>query len=115
MGYFKYRNFYTYWLLLCLIVGCEKQVTAIPKGIADLVLQNGAIYTVDENHSWAQSIAIKSGKIVYVGSDAGAKEFIGKDTKTVDLQKKMVMPGMQDVHIHPISGEIGRASCRERV
>ena len=106
MGYFKYRKFYACWLLLCLIVGCEKQVTAIPKGIADLVLQNGAIYTVDENHSWAQSIAIKEGRIVYVGSDAGAKEFIGTNTKAVDLQNKMVMPGMQDVHIHPITSGI---------
>ena len=106
MGYFKYRKFYACWLLLCLIVGCEKQVTAIPKGIADLVLQNGAIYTVDENHSWAQSIAIKEGRIVYVGSDADAKEFIGTNTKAVDLQNKMVMPGMQDVHIHPITSGI---------
>ena len=98
-------------IVLLVVIACEPTKGVDSSNNSDLVLQNGAIYTVDENHSWAQSIAIKSGKIVYVGSDAGAKEFIGKDTKTVDLQKKMVMPGMQDVHIHPISGGILSAAC----
>jgi len=59
MGYFKYRKFHLGLLLLYLITGCEKQVTTLSNTAADMVLQNGAIYTVDENHSWAQSIAIK--------------------------------------------------------
>ena len=99
-------------IFLLVAVSCGKKTNNRSlQGAADLVLQNGAIYTVDENHSWAQSIAIKEGKIVYVGSDAGAKEFIGTNTKAVDLQNKMVMPGMQDVHIHPISGGILSAAC----
>ena len=99
-------------IFLLVAVSCGKKTNNRSlQGAADLVLQNGAIYTVDENHSWAQSIAIKQGKIVYVGSDAGAKEFIGTDTKSVDLQNKMIMPGMQDVHIHPISGGILSAAC----
>ena len=99
-------------IFLLVAVSCGKKTNNRSlQGAADLVLQNGAIYTVDENHSWAQSIAIKQGKIVYVGSDAGAKEFIGTDTKLVDLQNKMIMPGMQDVHIHPISGGILSAAC----
>jgi len=99
-------------IFLLVVVSCGKKTNnSSLQGAADLVLQNGAIYTVDENHSWAQSIAIKEGRIVYVGSDAGAKEFIGTNTKAVDLQNKMVMPGMQDVHIHPISGGILSAAC----
>ena len=67
---------------------------------------NGSIYTVDETHSWAQAIAIKDGRIIYVGPDAGINEFLGADTQVIDLQNKMVMPGMQDVHIHPIMSGI---------
>ncbi|MEC9414983.1 MAG: amidohydrolase, partial [Pseudomonadota bacterium] len=90
------------FIILFLIASCTQETNnTLTPDSADLVLHNGAIYTVDENHSWAQSIAIKDGKIVYVGSDAGAEEFIGSKTRTVDLKAKMVMPGMQDVHIHP--------------
>ena len=100
------------FIIFFLVVSCSKENNnTLTQSTADLVLQNGAIYTVDANHSWAQAIAMKDGKIVYVGSDVGAEEFIGSKTKTVDLKAKMVMPGMQDVHIHPISGGILSAAC----
>ena len=79
--------------------------------VADLALRNGAIYTVDGARSWAQTIAIDEGRIVYVGNDAGAKDYIGPQTQVVDLGGRMVLPGMQDVHIHPISGGIEANGC----
>ena len=97
---------------LTLIASCEPQSIEIDSSSsADLVMHNGAIYTVDNAHSWAQALAIKDGRIIYVGTDVGINDFLGADTKIVDLQNKMVMPGMQDVHIHPISGGILSASC----
>jgi predicted amidohydrolase YtcJ len=73
---------------------------------ADLVFRNGSVYTVDINRSWAKAIAIKDDRIVFVGSDEDAAAFIGAATQVVDLQGKMVLPGLQDIHIHPISGGV---------
>ena len=78
---------------------------------ADLVLQNGRIYTVDPSNTWAQAIAIREGKIVFVGPDNGVKALIGADTRIIDLKGKMVMPGINDVHVHPLLG--GRADLFE--
>ena len=79
--------------------------------VADLALRNGAIYTVDGARSWAETVAIDDGRIVYVGTDAGAKDWIGPQTQVVDLKGRMVVPGFQDVHIHPISGGIEANGC----
>jgi adenine deaminase len=38
---------------------------------ADLVLRHGKIYTMDASRSWAESVAVAKGRIVYVGDDAG--------------------------------------------
>ena len=80
-------------------------------GAADLVLRNGAVYTVDAARSWAQAVAVKDGKIVFVGTDADLGDRIGAATQVVDLKGRMLMPGMQDAHIHPISGGIEASAC----
>ena len=55
-----------------LFSGCEEQSTKVePIEGADLVLHSGVIYTVDKNYSVAQAIAIKEGRIVYVGPNEG--------------------------------------------
>jgi len=103
----KIINLAILFAALFLINGCDKEpIEAESKLGTDLVMFNGSIYTVDETHSWAQAIAIKDGRIIYVGPDAGINEFLGADTQVIDLQNKMVMPGMQDVHIHPIMSGI---------
>jgi hypothetical protein len=79
--------------------------------VADLAFRNGAIYTVDGARSWAEALAIDDGRIVYVGTNAGTKDYIGPNTQVVDLAGRMVLPGMQDVHIHPISGGIEANGC----
>ena len=78
---------------------------------ADLVLQNGTIYTVDTTRSWAEALAIRGGKIEFVGSDNDVKSFVGSNTRVVDLKHRMVMPGINDVHVHPLLG--GRAELYE--
>jgi predicted amidohydrolase YtcJ len=97
------------------VAGCAREasdpVDAKKSAVADLALRNGAIYTVDGARSWAETIAIDDGRIVYVGNDAGAKDYIGPQTEVVDLEGRMVLPGMQDVHIHPISGGIEANGC----
>jgi predicted amidohydrolase YtcJ len=78
---------------------------------ADLVFRNGSIYTVDATRSWARAVAVRGGRIVYVGSDEGSEEWVGPSTQVVDLDDRLMLPGFQDVHIHPISGGIEAAAC----
>ncbi|NIS79649.1 MAG: amidohydrolase family protein [Anaerolineales bacterium] len=68
---------------------------------SDLVLKNGSIYTVDQDRTWAEAIAISGEKIIFVGSDEAAESFIGMETEVIDLERKMVLPGFIDSHAHP--------------
>lgn len=67
---------------------------------ADLVLENGRVYTVDAKRTRAEALALKDGKLVYVGSNAGLQPFIGDKTKVVDAAGRMVLPGFIDGHNH---------------
>jgi predicted amidohydrolase YtcJ len=78
---------------------------------ADLVLTGGAVYTVDPARSWAQAVAVRGGRIAYVGTDVGAAAFIGPKTRVVKLEGRMLLPGFQDAHIHPVSGGIELGQC----
>jgi hypothetical protein len=78
---------------------------------ADLVLRGGAVYTLDAARSWADAVAIRGDRIVFVGSSSGAQAHVGPRTRVVDLDGRMVLPGFQDAHIHPVSGGIGYLSC----
>ncbi|NDY91865.1 amidohydrolase family protein [Ideonella sp. TBM-1] len=74
---------------------------------ADLVLRNGYVYTVDATDSVQQAVAVKDGRIVYVGTDAGAEAHVGRGTRVMDLGGRMLMPGFVDAHLHSLAG--GRA------
>jgi hypothetical protein len=78
---------------------------------ADLVLRNGAIYTMDAARTWAEAVAIDDGRIVYVGTEDGLKPWQGARTKLLDLKGKMVLPGFHDSHVHPVSGGIELGEC----
>ena len=84
---------------------------AAPPDPADLVIRRGAVYTVDATRSWAESVAIRAGRIVYVGSDAGVAPWIGPQTRSVDLQGKMLLPGFHDSHVHLVGGGIELDEC----
>ena len=67
---------------------------------ADSVFHNGRIYTVDDNQPWAQALAVKGARLVFVGDDEAARQYMGDETQVVDLQGQMVMPGIHDAHTH---------------
>ena len=76
----------------------------VPK--ADLVLRHGRVYTMDAARSWAESVAISKGRIVYAGPDRGIVDWIGKDTQTMELGGRYVMPSFIDSHVHPLEAGI---------
>lgn len=71
---------------------------------ADLVITNGAIYTVNDAQPWAEAVAVRNGEIVYVGDIAGAENLVGKNTQRIDLDGKFMLPGFVDSHMHLIEG-----------
>jgi predicted amidohydrolase YtcJ len=71
---------------------------------ADLILRNGRIYTVDRARSWASAVAILNGRYVAVGDDAAVERYRGPATAIVDLQGRMAMPGITDIHTHMLMG-----------
>lgn len=73
---------------------------------ADIILKGGSIYTMDNNRSWADAIAIKNGRILAIGKYSDIAEYLGMDTQVTDLQGKFVMPGIIDAHLHPVWGGI---------
>ncbi len=75
-------------------------------GAAELVLLSGRIYTVDTAQPWVEALAIKDGKILAAGSNSDISAYRRDGTRTIDLQGKMVMPGIIDAHLHPVSGSI---------
>jgi len=67
---------------------------------ADLVFINGNIYTVNDKQPHAEAIAVKADRIVFVGSNAAAKNYQGANTRVIDLHGETVLPGMTDAHYH---------------
>ncbi len=78
---------------------------------ADLLLLHGAFYTLDASRSWAEAVAVRGGRVVYVGTDAGAAALRAAKTRVVDLAGKMLLPGFHDAHVHPVSGGMELVEC----
>lgn len=69
----------------------------LPKNV---VFKNGTIYTSNEKQDIVEAVAVKEGKITFVGSNKDVEEFINEDTKVVDLQGRFILPGFVDNHNH---------------
>jgi predicted amidohydrolase YtcJ len=91
-------------LALSIMSGFSVLLVAEEGLMADMVLLNGKIFTVDAARPWAQAVAIRDGKFVAVGKDEEIKKLIGKETEVVDLQGKLALPGFNDAHLHFANG-----------
>ena len=72
----------------------------MPAPPADLVVLNGRIYTADGARPVVDAMAIRGGRVVFVGNGAGARALIGANTQTLDLGGGTAIPGMTDAHAH---------------
>ena len=78
---------------------------------ADRVYRNGTVFTADAQNSIVQAVAIRDGRIVYVGSNEGVVRFIGPSTKVTDLKSGFLMPGVVDGHMHPLEAGLKLQKC----
>lgn len=80
-------------------------------GGADLVFVNGPVYTVDAARTWARAVAVKDGRIVAVGTDEGVRPHVDAHTELIDLDGRLLLPGFQDAHAHPVASGVEMLRC----
>ncbi|MBS0388624.1 MAG: amidohydrolase family protein [Proteobacteria bacterium] len=68
---------------------------------ADLVLTGAHLYTGTGTDA-ATALAVRGGRIVYVGNDDGVHAYIGARTQLASAHGRLVIPGLVDAHIHPL-------------
>lgn len=100
------RNFFLFsisiGIIILLLSGCSVNQTLQRTGSrpADLVIVNAKIFTSNARQPYADSIAVKGGRITYVGSFEGAGDFVGPDTHIMDGKERLITPGFVDNHCH---------------
>jgi hypothetical protein len=67
---------------------------------ADLVLRNGKVVTMDSTTPQGQAVAITGDRITAVGSDADIQKYVGSNTKVIDLDGHLAIPGFDESHGH---------------
>ncbi|MFI5318592.1 MAG: amidohydrolase [Myxococcota bacterium] len=96
--------------LAAALIACAT-ATAPPPPPADLVLRGGQIFSAGASDSLAEALAVRGGRVVFVGDDTEAARYIGLATRVVELAGKFVMPGIVDGHVHPLKGGQILSSC----
>ncbi|HEX2694297.1 MAG TPA: amidohydrolase family protein, partial [Acidobacteriota bacterium] len=82
--------------------------------MADLVLVNGIVHTMDPANVIAEAVAVRDRRILRVGRSADIKAMAGPDTRVVDLGGAAVLPGFIDSHTHFLSGGFALSSIQLR-
>ena len=72
---------------------------------------NGEIYTVNKEQPWAEAMVIEKGQLLFVGPEKEAKAWVNENTQVHDLQGKTVLPGLHDVHLHPLEAASEEIQC----
>ncbi len=97
------------WRTLLVVASCAAafsaaRVSAQAKPVADLIVTNARIWTVDKAHPQVEALAVMGERIVAVGSAAEVDAWHGPQTKVVDAQGKLLLPGFNDAHVHFVDG-----------
>ncbi|MGW4098951.1 amidohydrolase [Mycobacterium sp. NPDC004974] len=81
----------------------------MPAAPATIVFTGGPVLTMDAARSRVGAVAVTGNRITAVGN--GARELIGPDTEVVDLAGRLLIPGFQDAHVHPVAAGVERMTC----
>lgn len=81
------------------------------------IYYNGSIYTADKNNSFAQAMYVENGKIKFIGTNEQIQKYESIAEGIIDLNKKTVVPGLIDSHIHLLAygkslDEIDLSACK---
>jgi predicted amidohydrolase YtcJ len=107
------KGFPIFVLALFFVLGVSCQ-TDSRREIADVVLLNGFIWTVNPDMPRAEAVALKGEKILKVESTSEIKRMVGDKTKVIDLKDAFVLPGFTDCHTHFLDGGFSLSSVQLR-
>jgi predicted amidohydrolase YtcJ len=79
--------------------------------LADTVLVNGRIYTMSAEQFVVEALAIGDGSIVAIGDAATTRSVAAANATTIDLQGHTVVPGLFDLHVHPVFAGVQANRC----
>lgn len=97
---------------LLILFTCVKKDTPIKKG--KLVILNSKIWTGNNEHQWAEALAVEKDKIIAVGANKEISKLIDQDTHVIHADGKFVAPGFIDSHVHFLTGGFHLASVQLR-
>ena len=84
---------------LSLVLAAAAQAQTAP-ATAELIVTNARIYTADDTRPMAEALAVRGGRIIFVGSERGALTYRTAQTRMVDAAGATVIPGIADAHVH---------------
>jgi len=98
-------------VLTCVAYGFASGISALAQ-TADIIYHNGSILTMaGSTPSYVESLAVRNGKIAFVGSVQESLELRGETTRLVDLDGKTMLPGFLDAHSHYINSLLVANQC----
>jgi predicted amidohydrolase YtcJ len=86
--------------LAALLAAGPASLAAQPASPADLIVVNARIHTVDDGRPRAEALAVRGGRVQFVGSRRGAETLRGPQTRIVDAGGATIIPGIADAHVH---------------
>jgi predicted amidohydrolase YtcJ len=93
------------------LLGCRTHAEGT---MVDLILVNGKVWTGDPARPWAESVAVRDGKIHAVGAAAELRKLEASAAKRIDLDGALVLPGFIDSHTHFLAGGFALKSLQLR-
>jgi len=75
-----------------------------------LILHGGLVFTGTQAGPPVTAVAVQDGRIAALGDDA-LRELAGPRTRVVDLAGRLLIPGFQDAHAHPVFGALELTTC----
>ncbi|MDH3490949.1 MAG: amidohydrolase, partial [Gammaproteobacteria bacterium] len=85
---------------VALLCGCDGPDPREVNPVADLLLVNADVVTVDAALPFAEAVAIENDRILAVGTTEELSKYRGDDTELIDLHGQMVIPGFIEGHGH---------------
>ena len=103
--------FLPFTVILC---SCNQSAKNIdPNAAADAIYFGGDIITMEgDSANYAEAVAVKNGKIIFVGKKADAEKLKGDSTKMNNLNGKTLLPGFLDAHSHYINSLLVANQCK---
>jgi predicted amidohydrolase YtcJ len=74
--------------------------------VADLIIRDAKVITVDSKFSIAQAIAVRGDRILAVGKSKDVSRFVGPNTRIIEAKGLVIMPGLYDSHVHSYNAAV---------